>query len=304
MCYASAFERLGVSTISTSVREITTEEQPPGFEEIPPSQAALFGIIKFYPLKFDEGEMVVTKNITLAVCRQKVHNEVMKELRVLFSDSLDKCFASWHSSKQKDSSNLIDDRTVVQYRRRKFSNAVSSSTGGQTSSKSLNDLVESRVGKAKAGSQPTTQPTPPKQATKRKKLEVEGSSRAKKSRKERKKLEAEGSSYAKKSQKDVATNKKTRASLVKVKEISAMNKVPRRDERTQAVVKKMTSSVSKSTQKGKFMNYLIFHGIYVYTIQVLVLPILSHESGLPFIFYYTLMRTKYYQSSTQFSRND
>ncbi|XP_078165773.1 SET domain protein 25 isoform X4 [Carex rostrata] len=233
ICYASAFERLGISTINTSVREITTEEQPPGFEEISPSQASLFGITKFHPSKFGEGESVITKNITLAVCRQKVHNEVMKELRSLFSDSLDTCFTSWQSSKQKDSLNLIDDKTVVRYkRRRKFSNAVSSSTGDQTSTKPLNRLVELSVGETKADSQPTSQTTPPKKTTKRKKLEVQSSSHTKKSRK------------------DVPINKKRKASLVKVKEISAI-KAPSQDERTQAVVKKMTSSLNKNVQKEK-----------------------------------------------------
>lgn len=236
ICYASAFERLGISTINTSVREITTEEQPPGFEEIYPSKASLFGITKFHPSRFGGGESVITKNITLAVCRQKVHDEVMKELRSLFSDSLDTCFTSWHSSKQKDSSNLIDDKTVVRYkRRRKISNAVSSSTADRTSTKSLNRLVDARVGETKADSQPTSQPTPPKKTTKRKKLEVKSSSHAKKSRK------------------DVPINKKRKASLVKVKEISAI-KAPSQDDRTQAVVKKMTSSLSKNVKKGKLMK--------------------------------------------------
>jgi hypothetical protein len=259
ICYASVFERLGMSTINTSVREITTEEQPPGFEEIHPSQALLFGITRFRPSRFDEGESVITKNITIAVCRQKVHNEVMKELSVLFSDSLDKCFTSWYPSKQKESLNLVDDRTVVQYKRRKFSNVVSRLTGDQTSSRSLNDLVESTVRKTKANYQPTIQPSLPKQVSKRKRSEVEGSSCANKSRKEKKKLKPESSSHARKSRKDVVTTeKKRKAPLIEVKKISAVNKVPSRVERTQAVVKKMTSSSSKSAQKGKHMDYLNF----------------------------------------------
>ncbi|KAJ3696523.1 hypothetical protein LUZ61_000228 [Rhynchospora tenuis] len=233
VCYARAFERLGISTTSTPVKEITTEEGFPGFEEFAPSQV-LFGAAKFHPSRFDEGESIITKNITLAVCRQKVHTEVVKELRSLFSDSLDKCFTSWYSSKQKDISNLIDDRMVVQYkRRRKVSQVVSSSTGDRASSKPLNDLVELRIGETKAGSRPTSKPIPSKQSTKRKKLELESSSRAKKSRK------------------DASTNKKRNASLVKVKEIPVVNKAPSRDEQVRTVVKKKILSETKNVQKEK-----------------------------------------------------
>ncbi|KAJ4793976.1 histone-lysine N-methyltransferase [Rhynchospora pubera] len=233
VCYARAFERLGISTTSTSAKEITTVDGFPRFEEFLPSQV-LSGAAKFHPSRFDEGESIITKNITLAVCRQKMHNEVMKELRSLFSDSLHKCFRSWYSSKQKDISNLIDDRTVVQYkRRRKVSHVVSSSTGDRASSKSLNDLVELRIGETKAGSRPTSKSTPTKQSTKRKKLELESSSRAKKSRK------------------DASSNKKRNASLVKVKEIPVVNKVPSRDEQVQAVVKKKALSEAMNVQKEK-----------------------------------------------------
>lgn len=94
-CYASAFERLSLPMATGLDDDEDTEEPPPpGLEDFSES-LALFKKNKFHPSQSDECIPDISKYITVAVCRQKLHAEVLRAWPPLFSDALRKCFASW-----------------------------------------------------------------------------------------------------------------------------------------------------------------------------------------------------------------
>ncbi|XP_073010874.1 histone-lysine N-methyltransferase ATXR7-like [Typha latifolia] len=100
-CYTSAFERLGTNLITELDDEYTEEPPPPGVKECSVS-LQLFEKNKYRPSQSDECTPVICKFLTLAVCRQQLHNEVLKEWTTLLSDSLHKYCVSWRALRKAE----------------------------------------------------------------------------------------------------------------------------------------------------------------------------------------------------------
>ncbi|XP_020090722.1 histone-lysine N-methyltransferase ATXR7 isoform X2 [Ananas comosus] len=171
-CYASAFERLSLPMATGLDDDEDTEEPPPpGLEDFSES-LALFKKNKFHPSQSDECIPDISKYITVAVCRQKLHAEVLRAWPPLFSDALRKCFASWRGLRSAGSNmssgmiNLAEDITYAN-RQENASNsfemlAEQSKKPGQLNDSDLHDeslmvgkytyYRKRKIGKRKSGS--------------------------------------------------------------------------------------------------------------------------------------------------------
>ncbi|XP_072993533.1 histone-lysine N-methyltransferase ATXR7-like isoform X1 [Typha latifolia] len=101
--YASSFERLGIPISTGFHNEYNEESPPPGSEESSVSMI-IVEETNFRPLQSDELTPPTTKYVTLAFCRQKLHDEVLSEWISLLFDDIYKCIALWNVSGNHDSS--------------------------------------------------------------------------------------------------------------------------------------------------------------------------------------------------------
>ncbi|XP_062163830.1 histone-lysine N-methyltransferase ATXR7 isoform X2 [Alnus glutinosa] len=77
------------------------EPPTPGFEDNPKTLVPLH-VCKFRPSRSDECIPKIGAYVAMAVCRQKLHDDVLREWKSLFIDaSLHQCLISWHASKKK-----------------------------------------------------------------------------------------------------------------------------------------------------------------------------------------------------------
>ncbi|KAJ3693076.1 hypothetical protein LUZ60_012171 [Juncus effusus] len=156
ICYANAFEKLHHHKNNEEKQIITTKFKPSFSNEI--------------------STPIITKNIIFAIFRQKIHDEIMKEYKSNFSNSLHKSFTSWFSSKNNISHENNDLNNIKQYkRRRKVYKTVCSSPSQHSSKLSFEE--------SKSDSQSIKQIKENSnhyKAVKRKKLEIEFSSSKKK----------------------------------------------------------------------------------------------------------------------------
>lgn len=91
----SAFLRLGLTVNEDSDDKDFEEPPPPGLEECS-SPLIRTENTYFRPLKSNEDISIVDKFVTMAICRQKLLDEVLLEWKSsLFADDLHKCIDSW-----------------------------------------------------------------------------------------------------------------------------------------------------------------------------------------------------------------
>ncbi|GJN08100.1 hypothetical protein PR202_ga25989 [Eleusine coracana subsp. coracana] len=98
------------------------DEMPPGMETgLDP--LPLMGKIRYKPSKSMNPIPAISRYITLALCRQNLHENVMKEWTALSSGTISKCLDSWYTrqydvSKSADGSSKLKEYTY--YRKRKL----------------------------------------------------------------------------------------------------------------------------------------------------------------------------------------
>ncbi|XP_043708021.1 histone-lysine N-methyltransferase ATXR7 isoform X2 [Telopea speciosissima] len=112
--FRSAFERMCLPVADTVDDKEMNVPPPPGVEDVSrpvvPSEN-----IKFRPSILNECIPQVSKYVTMAICRQRLHIDVLKEWRSsLFEAVLRQCFLSWCALRKKYESNAseetLDDR--------------------------------------------------------------------------------------------------------------------------------------------------------------------------------------------------
>lgn len=120
MSYARVFEKMNICK---------TEELDEKFDEVPPGMET--GLVPlplmdkniYQPSKSVNSIPLISRYITLALCRQKLHENVVREWTYLFSDTISKCLGSWYTRrnavpKSADGSSKLKEKTY--YRKRKF----------------------------------------------------------------------------------------------------------------------------------------------------------------------------------------
>jgi hypothetical protein len=151
--YTSIFEKIDVCE---------TAELDESFDEVPPGmETGLASVVvmdknKYRPSKPVNSMPVICRYITLAVCRQTLHENAMKEWTSLLSGTIRKCFDSWYAKQNVVSKNIDESLRPTEYtysRKRKLRNsceAVSSKKQmkipmDEQLSKTLCELVERKV---------------------------------------------------------------------------------------------------------------------------------------------------------------
>ncbi|PIA44079.1 hypothetical protein AQUCO_01700002v1 [Aquilegia coerulea] len=158
--FGSAFERLGLPVGDVDNRREFDEPPPPGTEDC--SIATLpCQNVKFQPTKSDECLPKMSEYVSLALCRQKLHDSVLKEWRSFFTkDTLHQSYLKWHSLRKqkgpekeavKTSKRKIKDSPAVLEKLRKrlpncSTSGVSLATGEHTYSR------KKKSGRKKLGS--------------------------------------------------------------------------------------------------------------------------------------------------------
>ncbi|KAM0881877.1 hypothetical protein ACQ4PT_032662 [Festuca glaucescens] len=151
--YASIFEKLDVS--ETAELDESFDEVPPGMETGLPS-VVVMDKNKYRPPKSVNSMPAISRYITLAVCRQTLHENVVKEWASLLSDAISKCFDSWYTKRNVVSKNIDESlrpKEYAYYRKRKLRSgceAVPSKKPlenpmDEQLSKPLSELVDRRV---------------------------------------------------------------------------------------------------------------------------------------------------------------
>jgi len=120
MSYARIFEKMDICK---------TAELDEKFDEVPPGMET--GLVPlplkdkniYRPSKSMNTIPLISRYITLALCRQKLHENVVREWTSLFSDTISKCLGSWYTrrnavTKSADGSSKLKEKTY--YRKRKF----------------------------------------------------------------------------------------------------------------------------------------------------------------------------------------
>ena len=151
--YDSIFEKLDLCE---------TAELDESFDDVPPGmETGLASVVvmdknKYRPSKPVNSIPVISRYITLALCRQTLHENAVKEWVSLLSDTISKCFDSWYTKKNVVSKNIDEPLRPTEYtyyRKRKLRNsreAVSSKKPmeipmDEQLSKTLCELVERKV---------------------------------------------------------------------------------------------------------------------------------------------------------------
>jgi hypothetical protein len=120
MSYARVFEKMNIC--KTAELDEKFDEVPPGMETglVP---LPLMDKNIYQPSKSVNSIPLISRYITLALCRQKLHENVVREWTYLFSDTISKCLGSWYTRrnavpKSADGSSKLKEKTY--YRKRKF----------------------------------------------------------------------------------------------------------------------------------------------------------------------------------------
>lgn len=120
MSYAGIFEKMDIC--KTAELDESFDEVPPGMETglVP---LPLMDKSIYQPLKSMNYIPMISRYITLALCRQRLHENVVREWASLFSETISKCLGSWYTRiyavpKSADGSSLLKEKTY--YRKRKF----------------------------------------------------------------------------------------------------------------------------------------------------------------------------------------
>lgn len=98
----SAFERLGLPIADVEDSIVSDEPPPPGTEDssVPSLQSENS---KIHLSKSEEYYPKIKEYVSLAMCRQKLHDVVLEEWRSLFSDdALRRCYKTWCASRKQD----------------------------------------------------------------------------------------------------------------------------------------------------------------------------------------------------------
>uniref|UniRef100_A0ACD5XLP7 Uncharacterized protein n=1 Tax=Avena sativa TaxID=4498 RepID=A0ACD5XLP7_AVESA len=151
--YASIFEKL--DACETADLDESFDEVPPGMEMGAPS-VVVMEKNKYRPSKSVNSMPVISRYITLAVCRQTLHENVVKEWASLLSDAISKCFDSWYTKQNVLSKNIDESlglKEYTYYRKRKLRNSYEAASSkkrleipmDEQLSKPLSELVERRV---------------------------------------------------------------------------------------------------------------------------------------------------------------
>ncbi|KAK3147474.1 hypothetical protein QOZ80_3BG0282790 [Eleusine coracana subsp. coracana] len=120
LSHASIFDKMDIC--KPAELDESFDEMPPGMETgLDP--LPLMDKIRYKPSKSMNPIPVISRYITLALCRQNLHENVMKEWTALSSGTISKCLDSWYTtqydvSKRADGSSKLKEYTY--YRKRKF----------------------------------------------------------------------------------------------------------------------------------------------------------------------------------------
>lgn len=111
-CIASAFERFGLPAMDEAGNDEFDEPPPPGLEEGSVS-VDLLQQVKFRPSNYDECTQKVGEYVALALFRQKLHHDVLKEWGPSLLDVASDCFLSrsvLRKNYQFDAAEASDER--------------------------------------------------------------------------------------------------------------------------------------------------------------------------------------------------
>jgi hypothetical protein len=151
--YSSIFERMDICK-SVELGE-SFDEMPPGMEAgLDP--LPLMNKNRYQPSKSMNPIPVISRYVTLSLCRQILHENVMKEWTPLSSGTISKCLDSWYTRQHDVSKSVAGSSKLKEYtyyRKRKFkktSQATSSKEPveipmDEQLSKPLCELVERKI---------------------------------------------------------------------------------------------------------------------------------------------------------------
>ncbi|GAB2247014.1 hypothetical protein Droror1_Dr00006896 [Drosera rotundifolia] len=109
----SAFERLAASNKSVIGNQPTCQSVPPGSQALLRRVAAP-ALVKFRPLNLGKRAPKMGKYIPLAMFRQRLHDDVLREWKTQLNDEiLYKIFLSWCNMQKSCSSHLIQEKAIV-----------------------------------------------------------------------------------------------------------------------------------------------------------------------------------------------
>ncbi|KAF5187072.1 Histone-lysine n-methyltransferase atxr7 [Thalictrum thalictroides] len=112
--FGSAFERLGLPVGDVDNRREFDEPPPPGTEDclIP---TLSYQNVKFQSTKSDECLPKMSEYVSLAICRQKLHDDVLKEWRSFFTkDALHQSYLKWYSLRKQKGPEKVAVKTGKQ----------------------------------------------------------------------------------------------------------------------------------------------------------------------------------------------
>ncbi|KAL9267624.1 Histone-lysine N-methyltransferase ATXR7-like protein, partial [Drosera capensis] len=109
----SAFERLAASNKSVIGNQPTCQPVPPGSQAWLRRVAAP-ALVKFRPLNLGKRAPKIRKYIPLAMFRQRLHDDVLREWKTQLNDEiLYEIFLSWCNMQKSCSSHLIQEKAIV-----------------------------------------------------------------------------------------------------------------------------------------------------------------------------------------------
>ncbi|KAL9252647.1 Histone-lysine N-methyltransferase ATXR7-like protein [Drosera capensis] len=112
-CLGSAFERLAASNKSVIGNQPTCQPVPPGSQALLRRVAAP-ALVKFRPLNLGKRAPKIGKYISLAMFRQRLHDDVLREWKTQLNDEiLYVIFLSWCNMQKSCSSHLIQEKASV-----------------------------------------------------------------------------------------------------------------------------------------------------------------------------------------------
>ncbi|KAF6160902.1 hypothetical protein GIB67_025437 [Kingdonia uniflora] len=110
--HVNAFEILGLPVAEVVDSKGVDEPPPPGVEDNNPGVIVPFLNIKYQPSKSDEHIPKIGKYVSLAIFRQKLHDDMLKEwTSSLFDQALHQCLLSWRGCRKHRHSDAIEERT-------------------------------------------------------------------------------------------------------------------------------------------------------------------------------------------------
>ncbi|AQK39126.1 Putative SET-domain containing protein family [Zea mays] len=122
MSYARVFEKMNIC--KTAELDEKFDEVPPGMETglVP---LPLMDKNIYQPSKSVNSIPLISRYITLALCRQKLHENVVREWTYLFSDTISKCLGSWTPTVND---NVANNSMLTKHVKKKKGRNISSET--------------------------------------------------------------------------------------------------------------------------------------------------------------------------------